>query len=316
MINRNVQKLSEIIVEFSANTFSKYLETAKNTKLIEICREKGFKYEFLVPRNLCIGTKRPLLACSSILALFDELSTFSIMAKDKSHRPGVSVHLSTEIFQTIYPQETLTMFVKGDKIGKTLGFCSLEVFNRDGKLIARGKHIKYLPMGFFWDFLNYAFILPIALNIYELLMKTAYFSNILKNKKHLNDDKNVDPQEVEIFNEFNVISDKENKYHRNQSYVNVTPSLMNAMGALHGGAAAMIIEKIHLDNALKANDNKFWCMNSIELTYLSSMKGELLFTHEDSSEFSNINRIRKYHGNISNSKSTSPCLQYACTWTE
>lgn len=37
------------------------------------------------------------------------------------------------------------------KVGRLLGFCQIEMRSEDGQLLARGSHIKHLPMGQWWD---------------------------------------------------------------------------------------------------------------------------------------------------------------------
>lgn len=59
--------------------------------------------------------------------------------QDKTHRPGLSVHLSTEIIKNVYAGEKVTVLTQADKLGKTIGFCSMELLNSKGELVARGR---------------------------------------------------------------------------------------------------------------------------------------------------------------------------------
>lgn len=88
---------------------------------------------------------------------------------DRGHRPGVSIHLSTEVIRpySLQSDSNIKIMTRVDKIGRTIGFCSLEVLSADNELLARGKHIKYLPMGAIFDLLAHPFIFPIVLKIYE-----------------------------------------------------------------------------------------------------------------------------------------------------
>jgi len=112
---------------------------------------------------------QPILSTAAILALFDEISTYSLAVQDRSHRPGVSIHLSTEVIRPHALQcgSNIKIMTRIDKIGRTIGFCSLEVLSTDNELLARGKHIKYLPMGAIFDLLAHPFVFPIVLKIYE-----------------------------------------------------------------------------------------------------------------------------------------------------
>ena len=101
------------------------------------------------------------------MAVFDELSSYAFVVKDSTCRFGVSVYLSTEILHTIPAGKDVIIVAKANKVGKTLGFATMEMFDRNGLLLARGEHIKHLPMGHIWDFtaklLLSPFILPIIL---------------------------------------------------------------------------------------------------------------------------------------------------------
>lgn len=101
------------------------------------------------------------------MAVFDELSSYAFVVKDSTCRFGVSVYLSTEILHTIPAGKDVIIITKANKIGKTLGFATMEMFDKNGLLLARGEHIKYLPMGPLWNFtaklLLSPFVLPILL---------------------------------------------------------------------------------------------------------------------------------------------------------
>jgi hypothetical protein len=98
------------------------------------------------------------------LAVFDELSSYSFVVKDRTCRFGVSVYLSTEILQPIPAGRDVLILTKATKIGKTLGFATMEMFDADGLLLARGEHIKYLPMGPMWDFMANLVLSPMVLS--------------------------------------------------------------------------------------------------------------------------------------------------------
>lgn len=107
--------------------------------------------------------------------MFDELSSYAFVTQDRTRRFGVSVYLSTEILQSIPAGTDVIITAKAKKIGKTLGFATMEMHNLEGSLLARGDHIKHLPMGFMWDFLaqflQSRFVLPIILKYGGFLNK-------------------------------------------------------------------------------------------------------------------------------------------------
>ena len=100
------------------------------------------------------------------MALFDELSTYHVMLADKTARPGVSVQLSTEIFSKCEANKEVALTTRIDKIGKYIGFCSMEIHDSGGELVARGRHLKFMVMGTVWDFLMSSAVLPFTMSLY------------------------------------------------------------------------------------------------------------------------------------------------------
>lgn len=109
------------------------------------------------------------LSVSAATAIFDELSTVGFMAFDKSVRWGVSVHLETKLFQNIEEGEEMILDMKYTKIGKTLGFCDLHLFNANNPdvMVGKGRHIKFLPVSWLWDnYLSSDYIVPILTTMF------------------------------------------------------------------------------------------------------------------------------------------------------
>lgn len=118
------------------------------------------------------------------------MSTAACILQDKTHRPGVSVALDVEMLgddaigmfkplilwcgciqsaraathtctylhtstnhTTTAPGAKVRLTTWADRIGKTLAFLRLQLRDAlSGRLVAVGKHCKYLPMGIpFWD---------------------------------------------------------------------------------------------------------------------------------------------------------------------
>ena len=80
-------------------------------------------------------------------------------------RFGVSVYLSTEILQAIAPGTDVIIVAKASKVGSTLGFATMEMYDTGGSLLARGDHIKHLPMGSMWDLMAKLVLSPFVLPI-------------------------------------------------------------------------------------------------------------------------------------------------------
>jgi acyl-coenzyme A thioesterase PaaI-like protein len=60
------------------------------------------------------------------------------------------------------------VLTKADKLGNTIGYCSMELVNQAGELVARGKHIRYLQMGLHFDLMSHPIALPWVVRAYEL----------------------------------------------------------------------------------------------------------------------------------------------------
>ena len=81
-------------------------------------------------------------------------------------RFGVSVYLSTEILQAVPPGTDVIIIAKASKVGSTLGFATMEMYDTGGQLLARGDHIKHLPMGPMWDLMAKFVLSPLILPIF------------------------------------------------------------------------------------------------------------------------------------------------------
>lgn len=164
--------LDILMGELSAKSFSLCMMSAVKG-FVHKNLDQGVSFHYTVPEYLCrkhvVNGKstEPQLSAAAVMALFDEISTFSCAMKDRKKRPGLSVHLTTEIIQNMHAGEEVTILTRADKMGKTLGYCTMEILNKQGELVARGKHIKYLPMGLFFDVVTHPVVSPAALLYYE-----------------------------------------------------------------------------------------------------------------------------------------------------
>jgi acyl-coenzyme A thioesterase PaaI-like protein len=51
-------------------------------------------------------------------------------------------------------------------MGKTLGYCEFSILEEgSGRLISTGSHIKYLPMGGFYEFITSKWLLPLTIRL-------------------------------------------------------------------------------------------------------------------------------------------------------
>ena len=136
------------------------------------------EFVYTVPKRMCRsvkdlndkeGKRTNLFTIGPIIAVMDELSTYGFMLKDKNKRGGVSVYLSARMHQHPKPGDELIVSTQVTKIGKSLGFCDINVFSKDdcgvttdknpsvgGNRIhyATGYHIKFLPAGMLWNILT------------------------------------------------------------------------------------------------------------------------------------------------------------------
>jgi acyl-coenzyme A thioesterase PaaI-like protein len=177
MAHKYSQRFLDVIMnEFSSKTFSvSFMPYA--TGFVHKQLQKGVSFHYVVPETLCRShlvngeVGRPQFSAAAMMAIFDEVSSYSCAMKDRKMRPGLSVHLSTEIMKNMYAGDELTLLTGADKIGNALGYASLEVLNKEGDLVARGKHIKHLPMGLWFDFITHPLIAPFSLWLSELKSK-------------------------------------------------------------------------------------------------------------------------------------------------
>lgn len=132
-----MSSLEEDIFEiaFKYATFKKFggeliRYSLKNFRVQRSKTTSKMSFDILASPALCYHQAQAspnALSSSALLALFDELSTFSLFAFDKTRRPGVSVSLSTEIVRPIYEGDSVTMVTSCDKLGLILAFMSFEV---------------------------------------------------------------------------------------------------------------------------------------------------------------------------------------------
>ena len=179
---------------------------------------------------------------------------------------------------------------KVSKIGKMVGFCDISMLSISGQELAKGSHIKFLPMGFLWDFIFSPFILPCTLYLLEVI--PAWLKSLIApNFKHTGP---VQRNKDSIFEEIGIL--------KNSNSFIVKPNLCNPTGHLHGGALAVACEEF-IQGKPYAKGKK---VNAMNLKYLRSMTGDLSITANLEQE--------NCSGEVKNSKGVV-CAQFTCKLT-
>lgn len=226
--------LNLIIDQCSLRTFTNVLKTFPKAGCIlntELTNDNHTVFSYIIPSSLCINNyESNQFTASGALAVLDELSTYSLMLKDKNSRSGVSVHFNVNIHNICKANDSVIVISTADKIGKTLGFCSMKIYSNDteGKLLVSGNHIKYLPGGGkLFDFLTSNNILPLTLKLIELV--GSDFLDHIFTKKLLNQkSENINIREA--FDNLNIaISDSKKDCKMNNNRIN-----NNILGITHG----------------------------------------------------------------------------------
>lgn len=261
----------------------------------------GISYSFKITDRLCSNSAQsgvPMLSASSLIALFDEFSSASLMYWDTKNRPGVSILLSAEIFNNCESGQIVEFLSIPKKIGANIAFCDISMLSDSGAVLAQGQHIKYMPMGIVWDIFCNKYALPFSLRLLEIIRK------------------NSDSDErIRLTSECDAISDifKVTPTDQSSTYeIHLTPSMVNAMGATHGGALAMAAEKtavLALSDAGLCSPQSF--IKTMQVKYLSSVKVgsfvQIACRHVDS-HFG----LRTF-GEIFNSQKRL-CVQFEVSW--
>jgi acyl-coenzyme A thioesterase 13 len=80
-----------------------------------------------------------------VLALLvDEAGTVALASEDRDGRPGVTTDLNVSYLTPGLPPRVVAR-ARALKVGRTLGYVQVDIFNDDGKLVAQGRMTKYMP---------------------------------------------------------------------------------------------------------------------------------------------------------------------------
>lgn len=250
----------------------------------------------VVPDRIClpnpVGSGEPLLPVSSVIAIFDDLSTYSFLVKDRNCRSGVSVDLSAELLRDIPTGSTIHVVSHVSKLGKSIGFSDLHMYNEKNELVARGYHTKYLPMGAAWDIISHPAVLESTLKLYESVFLKYQDMPIGRALARLalggHNKKIVLPEFLgvgSVFDAFGlhpITAQKsgilnKNKYRHtlevvenNEFSFSVLPFMCNIRGFQHGGSVAMTIEGA-INRSKTALDSQSR-LSRMDIQYLNGMK--------------------------------------------
>ena len=124
-------------------------------------RSKTLVVRYVIPKTVVFSTDVKSSSSSSsfhlstLLSLFDDVSTWSLFPVDPSLRPGVSLTLRASLLSRRLPPPgvALSLVSTVTKCGKNFAFINFwAVDERDGAIVASGQHVKYLAgMGLFYE---------------------------------------------------------------------------------------------------------------------------------------------------------------------
>ena len=173
-----------------------------------------------------------------------------------------------------------------------VGFCDVAMMTTGGQELAKGSHIKYLPMGSLWDFIFGPLLLPCTLyllNNLPLWLKTMMAPNF----KHTGP---ATRNTISIFEEIGISRDSKSDTFK------VKPNLCNPTGHLHGGALAVACEA----SILGMPEAEGKSIKSMNIKYLRTMKGTISI-HSKVDGDTCLSEVKDSKGNL--------CAQFSCKLT-
>lgn len=301
------KKLVSIYHSRIANgSFAAVLGSSSST-ITEISKT-GSSFQFVLPERLTLNKK---LSASVALAIFDDLSTIGVMGADSCNRPGVSVHLNTHLLVAVPPGTDLTLNCKIDKIGKVMGFTSMQLVltKSPHTVVAVGTHIKYLPLGSWimdWLVMQPAVLKPMI--TYGLFHDgTSIFSRMGLVKPFI---KKIlfDPRQ-NAFMALGLCATSESAGAMSSMTTKVHQALCNPLSSMHGGAVGMAAEFASQCKTARPDDvDPEAIVTEIDITYLSALTGEIIV------EASPDNDAGVTRGVVRKSNSSNPAAQFSLKW--
>lgn len=309
---KQMDRLLGLMMKHSEHSFGRHVSSGLAIREIRGKSEAIFSYP--VPESLCVSTTTgksdSVFSTSAILAVFDQVSTYGFMVLDhKSRRPGVSVHLSCEVLQpTAKSGDVVDIVTRIDKLGKNLGFATVEMVDAKGQVLAVGKHIKFLPMGSIWNVLFSPMILPVTMMVFETFI-------LKKSKASYNKQSAASVHSglgLQLVSNTSDSSSRD-KLASQECTMTVGKEHQNPLGVMHGGALTMGIEEsLRLLAEDEPGDGKgqYKAMKSMEVRYLSGMKSHIRI---QTSSRSGRGSGGPCDGNVLDKKG-NVCAQFTCRY--
>lgn len=198
-------------------------------------------------------TSQESVALSTYLAIIDDVTTWALFMGDPERsRPGVSISLRGEWAKNFghRPSEEVDISTSISKIGRNVGFVRAEV--RDaatGHPICFASHIKYLPMGAFYD-----------------LMLSSYGWNATKllTEHVLSSPNTGDPPPLaDLFESLQFVSDNRATFERSSVHASLG-------GPIHGGCQAVLMELVASEVAKRELGTSTVRLDSMHVEYISA----------------------------------------------
>lgn len=282
-----------------------YAKTLGMDRGIEITRDTeqdGLEGVYDVPENLCVGgsSGNRYLPCSVAAGIFDEFSTLGMMTKDRTHRPGVSISLSTELVgRRIGPGDKLILKSRSPRIGRSIGFAEFWA-EREGtkEVVVRGRHIKYLPMGSMWDALMTWPLSEVAARIHQKDVDARMKDE--KRTKGIPPGQTLADQFPLVGLQTEVTTEAGAKITRGNATLSIEKNMINYLNSLHGGAvsaAAEIMANVTLEAAGKESpqsidEQQHW-VRWMETHFLQAQRGTTTVESEHSGTTTDIRFVGK-----------------------
>ena len=218
---------------------------------------------YTIPARLARARDRTL-PLGAILALFDEISTLNLVAVDRGRRPGVSVALSAwRAARAPLPRAGATVAIESrvERCGRTLGFCEVALRDAEsGAELARGRHVKFLPMGAVFDVMTRPALLPLALR--------ALAAREPAGARRAADDAAAAMSSIDDAVPLEALEALDGRAAR--ARLARAPALCNPMGSLHGGALCVAAEAVAASARARAAEPRF-----MSASFLAAGRGAL-----------------------------------------
>lgn len=98
-------------------------------------------FKFTVQDDMC--NRSGTMHGGALMTLVDDTTTIALLAGDPQTRGQVTSNLDTRFLSPAQPGDELTVIARNDKFGKSVGFCSCEIY-KESVLVALASHTKII----------------------------------------------------------------------------------------------------------------------------------------------------------------------------